>query len=61
MAVCLGLTRYLDLLGESISFLLILKNLHTIVCIVSIVTLFSDKLSRSFKITLTSDKFGILL
>ena len=31
IAVCLGLTRYLDLLDDSISFLLILKNLQTIV------------------------------
>ena len=41
IAVCLGLTKYLDLLEDNISFLLILKNLQTIVCIVSIFTLFS--------------------
>merc|ERR1711938_166205 len=31
IAVCLGLTKYLDLLEDNISFLLILKNLHTTV------------------------------
>ena len=29
IAVCLGLTKYLDLLDDNISFLLILKNLQT--------------------------------
>ena len=61
IAVCLGLTRYLDLREESISFLLILKNLQTVVCIKSIETLFSVKFNKSFKITFVSDKFGILL
>ena len=61
MAVCLGLTKYLDLLGESISFLLILKNSHTFVCIRSIVTLFSDRFNKSFKIIFVSGKLGILL
>ena len=61
IAVCLGLTRYLDLLEDNISFLLILKNLQTIVCIMSIVTLFSDKFSKSFNITLISDRLGTLL
>ena len=31
IAVCLGLTKYLDLLADNISFLLILKNWQTIV------------------------------
>ena len=61
MAVCLGLTRYLDLLDDNISLLLILKYLHTIVWIKSIVTLFSDRFSKSFKVTLTSAKLGDLL
>ena len=60
MAVCLGLTKYLDLLEDSISFLLILKNLQTTDCIKSIVTLFSPIFNKSFNTTLTSDKFGDL-
>ena len=39
----------------------ILKNLQTVDCIKSIVTLFSPMFSKSFKTTLTSDRFGILL
>ena len=61
MAVCLGLTRYLDLLDDNISFLLILKYLHTIVWIKSIVTLFSEILSKSFKVTFASARLGDLL
>ena len=54
IAVCLGLTKYLDRRGDNISFLLILKNLQTMVCIKSIVTLFSDRFIKSFNIILTS-------
>ena len=61
IAVCLGLTKYLDLLDDNISFLLILKNLQTIVWIKSIVTLFSLRLSKSFNTIFVSAKFGILL
>ena len=61
IAVCLGLTKYLDLLEDNISFLLILKNLQTVVCIKSIVTLFSARFNKSFKTTLVSDKLGTLL
>ena len=39
-------TKYLDLLEDNISFLLILKNLHTVVWIKSIVTLFSAKFNN---------------
>ena len=61
IAVCLGLTKYLDLLEDNISFLLILKNLHTTVWIWSMVTLFSYKLRRSFSTTLVSARFGNFL
>ena len=61
IAVCLGLTKYLDLLADSISFLLILKNWQTIVWIESIVTLFSERFIKSLRIALVSASVGNLL